>query len=191
MYRADMLALAYALARSNKGAPGVDGQSFEEIESKGLEEWLSGIREELRNQTYQPQPVRRVLIPKPGSGERPLGIPCIKDRVAAKLVIETIFEADLEPNAYGYRPKRSAHDAIREVHKLICEGYTDVVDADLSKYLGYDSTLRFYAVYRPSNRRSECVASDEDVAPGSGSKSATETGKDGREGQGTLQLSGI
>jgi RNA-directed DNA polymerase len=137
IYRADILSHAYALARANKGAPGVDGQSFEEIESKGLEEWLTGIRKELRNKAYQPQPVRRVLIPKPGGGERPLGIPSIKDRVvqtAAKLVIEPIFEADLEPNAYGYRPKRSAQDAIRKVHELLCEGYTDVVDADLSKY---------------------------------------------------------
>jgi RNA-directed DNA polymerase len=137
MYREDILAHAYQLARSNKGAPGVDGESFEAIESKGLEEWLTGIREELRSKTYQPQPVRRVLIPKPGGGERPLGIPSIRDRVvqtAAKLVIEPIFEADLEPNAYGYRPRRSAQDAIREVHELLCEGYTDVVDADLSKY---------------------------------------------------------
>ena len=122
IYRADILDHAYALARANKGAPGVDGQSFEEIESKGLEEWLTGIREELRNKTYQPQPVRRVLIPKPGGGERPLGIPSIRDRVvqtAAKLVIEPVFEADLEPDAYGYRPKRSAQDAIRKVHKII------------------------------------------------------------------------
>jgi RNA-directed DNA polymerase len=137
IYREDILAHAYELARANKGAPGVDGQSFEEIESKGLQEWLTGIREELRDKTYKPQPVRRVKIPKPGGGERPLGIPSIKDRVvqtAAKLVIEPIFEADLEPNTYGYRPKRSARDAIREVHKSLCEGYTDVVDADLSKY---------------------------------------------------------
>jgi len=137
MYREDILAHAYQLARSNKGAPGVDGESFEAIESEGLGEWLTGIREELRSKTYQPQPVRRVLIPKPGGGERPLGIPTIRDRVvqtAAKLVIEPIFEADLEPNAYGYRPRRSAQDAIREVHELLCEGYTDVVDADLSKY---------------------------------------------------------
>jgi RNA-directed DNA polymerase len=138
IYREDILAHAYELARANKGAPGVDGQSFEDIESRGLEAWLNGIREELRNRTYQPQPVRRVMIPKPGGGERPLGIPNIRDRVAqtaAKLVLEPIFEADLEPSAYGYRPKRSAQDAIREVHKLLLAGYTDVVDADLSKYL--------------------------------------------------------
>jgi RNA-directed DNA polymerase len=135
--REDILTHAYELARANKGAPGVDGQTFEQIESAGLGEWLTGIRQELRNKTYQPQPVRRVMIPKPGGGERPLGIPTIRDRVvqtAAKIVLEPIFEADLEPSAYGYRPKRSAQDAIRKVHQLICEGYTDVVDADLSKY---------------------------------------------------------
>jgi RNA-directed DNA polymerase len=137
IYREDILSHAYASARANKGAPGVDGQTFERIESAGLEKWLTGIRQELRDKTYQPQPVRRVMIPKPGGGERPLGIPTIRDRVvqtAAKIVLEPIFEADLEPSAYGYRPKRSAQDAIRKVHKLICEGYTDVVDADLSKY---------------------------------------------------------
>jgi RNA-directed DNA polymerase len=137
VYREDIQAHAYARARANKGASGVDEQTFEEIESAGLAEWLTGIREELRSRTYQPQPVRRVMIPKPGGGERPLGIPTIRDRVvqtAAKLLIEPIFEADLEPNAYGYRPKRSAQDAIQEVHELLCEGYTDVVDADLSKY---------------------------------------------------------
>jgi RNA-directed DNA polymerase len=137
IYREDIVSHAYEQARANKGAPGVDGQSFADIESRGLGEWLTGIREELRNRTYQPQPVRRVMIPKPGGGERPLGIPTIRDRVvqtAAKLVLEPIFEADLEPSAYGYRPKRSAQDAIRKVHKLVCEGYTDVVDADLSKY---------------------------------------------------------
>jgi len=137
IWREDILAHAYAVARANKGAPGVDGQTFEQIESAGLGEWLTGIRQELRSKTYQPQPVRRVMIPKPGGGERPLGIPSIKDRVvqtAAKIVLEPIFEADLEPSAYGYRPRRSAQDAIRKVHKLLCEGYTDVVDADLSKY---------------------------------------------------------
>jgi len=135
--REDVLAHAYALAKANQGAPGVDGQSFWGIETQGSEKWLEGIREELRAKTYEPQPVRRVMIPKPGGGERPLGIPTIRDRVvqtAAKLILEPIFEADLEPEAYGYRPRRSAQDAIRKVHKLLCEGYTDVVDADLSKY---------------------------------------------------------
>src|SRR6202047_257980 len=137
MYREDLLTHAYALAKSNQGAPGVDGQSFRDIESQGLEEWLSGVREELRAKTYQPQAVRRVMIPKPGGGERPLGIPTIRDRVvqtAAKLLLEPIFEADFDPNAYGYRPKRSAQERTQKVHKLLCEGYTDVVDADLSKY---------------------------------------------------------
>jgi len=137
IYREDILAHAYERVKANKGAPGVDGQSIEVIESQGLEEWLTGIRKDLRSKTYRPQPVRRVMIPKPGGGERPLGIPTIRDRVvqtAAKLVIEPIFEADLEPNAYGYRPKRSAKDAIQRVHRLLCQGYTDVVDADLSRY---------------------------------------------------------
>ena len=137
VYREDILLHAYERARANKGAPGVDGQTFEKIEAAGLEEWLTGISREMRGKTYQPQPVRRVMIPKPGGGERPLGIPTIRDRViqtAVKLLIEPIFEADFEPNAYGYRPKRSAQDAIQEVHELLCEGYTDVVDADLSKY---------------------------------------------------------
>jgi len=137
VWRADILTCAYALARANKGAPGVDGVTFAQIEEAGLEGWLSGLREELRQKTYRCQPVRRVMIPKAGGGERPLGIPTIRDRVvqtAVKLVIEPIFEADFEPNAYGYRPGRSATDAIREVHGLLCQGYSDVVDADLSKY---------------------------------------------------------
>jgi RNA-directed DNA polymerase len=137
IYREDILAQAYARARANNGAPGVDGQSFADIESRGLGEWLTGIGQELRSKTYRPQPVRRKMLEKPGGGQRPLGIPTIRDRVvqtAAKIVLEPIFEADLEPSAYGYRPKRSAQDAIQRVHKLVCEGYTDVVDADLSKY---------------------------------------------------------
>jgi RNA-directed DNA polymerase len=137
IFREDILTHAYELARANRGAPGVDGQTFEQIESQGREKWLTGLRDELRAKRYKPQPVQRVMIPKPGGGERPLGIPTIRDRVvqtAAKLVLEPIFEADLEPCAYGYRPKRSARDAIKKVHEFLCQGYTDVVDADLSKY---------------------------------------------------------
>jgi len=137
IYREDILAHAYRLARANGGIAGVDGVTFEQIESEGLEGWLSGIREQLRTKMYKPQPVLRVMIPKPGGGKRPLGIPTIRDRVvqtATKQVIEPILEADLEPNTYGYRPKRSAVDAISRVHQLLKEGYVDVVDADLSKY---------------------------------------------------------
>jgi RNA-directed DNA polymerase len=137
IYREDILAHAYRLARANGGIAGVDGVMFEQIESEGLDDWLSGIRGQLRTKAYKPQPVLRVMIPKPGGGKRPLGIPTIRDRViqtATKLVIEPIFEADLEPNTYGYRPKRSAMDAISKVHQLLKEGYVDVVDADLSKY---------------------------------------------------------
>ena len=135
--REDILLHAYELARANAGAPGVDGETFARIEAKGLEAWLANLREELVSKTYRSAPVRRVMIPKPGGGERPLGIPTIRDRVvqtAAKLVLEPIFEADFEDGAYGYRPGRSATDAVKEVHRLICRGYTDVVDADLSKY---------------------------------------------------------
>ena len=135
--REDILRHAYGLARANAGAPGVDGATFAQIEEQGLEAWLAGLCEELVAKTYRPDPVRRVMIPKPDGGERPLGIPTIRDRVvqtAAKLVLEPIFESDFEDNAYGYRPARGAVDAVKEVHRLICRGYTDVVDADLSKY---------------------------------------------------------
>src|SRR5450756_886710 len=137
IYRADILRHAYALARANAGAPGTDGMTFAAVEASGLERWLAGLREELVSKTYRPDPVRRVSIPKPDGGERPLGIPTIRDRVvqtAAKLVLEPIFEADFEDNAYGYRPARGAVDAVKEVNRHICRGYTDVVDADLSKY---------------------------------------------------------
>ena len=137
VWRADILSHAYRLARANDGAPGVDGTTFEQIETMGLENWLSRLGEELRTQTYRCQPVRRVMIPKPGGGERPLGIPTIRDRVvqtAAKLVLEPIFEADLDPAAFGYRPKRGAGEAIQKVLVLLRQGHTDVVDADLSKY---------------------------------------------------------
>jgi RNA-directed DNA polymerase len=135
--RDDLLIHAYRLSRAARGAAGVDGVRFDDIEAAGVEPWLAALGKELRERTYRPAPVRRVMIPKPGGGERPLGIPTIRDRVvqtAVKLVLEPIFEADFEDSAYGYRPRRSAQDAVRAVHAALCEGYTDVVDADLSKY---------------------------------------------------------
>ncbi len=151
VWRADILEHAYEVARANAGAAGVDGMTFDAIEAADVERWLSGIGKELRERTYRPDPVRRVMIPKPNGGERPLGIPTIRDRVvqtAVKLVIEPIFEADLEPNAYGYRPRRSAGDAVEAVHDLLRRGYTDVVDADLSKYfdtIPHDQLMRSVA----------------------------------------------
>jgi RNA-directed DNA polymerase len=137
VYRADILHHAYALCKGNGGAPGVDGVTFEQVEASGREQWLERLGKELHDKTYRPDPVRRVMIPKPGGGERPLGIPTIRDRVAqtaAVLVLEPIFEADFVDEAYGYRPRRSALDAVKAVHQSLKQGYTDVVDADLSKY---------------------------------------------------------
>lgn len=135
--REDILEHAWHLVRTNDGAPGVDGMSIEQIEADGCKTWLDELQVELEEKRYTASPVRRVRIPKPDGGERPLGIPTIKDRVvqmATKLVIEPIFEADFEDNAYGYRPDRSAKDAVKEVHEQLCEGRRDVVDADLSGY---------------------------------------------------------
>jgi len=152
IHRADILRHAYDLVRANKGAPGVDGVTCAAIEAAGLENWLIGIGTDLQTKTYQPQAVRRVMIPKPGGGERPLGIPTIRDRVvqtAAKLVLEPIFEADLEPTVFGYRPGRSGIDAVKTVHRLLCQGFPDVVDADLSKYfdtIPHDGLLSSVAV---------------------------------------------
>jgi RNA-directed DNA polymerase len=132
--REDILLHAYGLARANAGAPGVDGISFAQIEERGLETWLAGLGEELVSKRFRPDPVRRVKIPKrDGGGERALGIPTIRDRVvqaAAKIVLEPIFEADFEGTAYGYRPKRGAVDAVKEVHRHLCQCYTDVVNAE-------------------------------------------------------------
>ena len=137
VYRADVLAHAYECCRRNDGAPGVDGQTFTDIESSGRERWLGELAEELRKKTYQPQAVLRRWIPKGDGKQRPLGIPTIRDRVvqmAAVLVLEPIFEADLQPEQYAYRAGRSAHDALGAVKQLIQTGYTEVVDADLSGY---------------------------------------------------------
>ena len=139
LYREDILRFAYDRCKANGGAPGVDGQSFEDIEAQGPGAWLSELTEELKKETYRPQPVRRVNIPKDGQPgkSRPLGIPCIKDRVvqmAAVLVLEPIFEADLQPEQHAYRPEHSALDAVRQVEALLRAGHTDVIDADLSGY---------------------------------------------------------
>jgi group II intron reverse transcriptase/maturase len=137
IYRRDVLGFAYERCRANGGAPGIDGQSFADIAACGKDRWLDELAAELRNETYQPRPVRRVYIPKGDGKQRPLGIPCIKDRVvqmAAVLVLEPIFEADLEPEQHAYRPERSALDAVRQVERLIRSRHTEVVDADLSGY---------------------------------------------------------
>jgi RNA-directed DNA polymerase len=128
---------SYRQAKANAGAAGVDGVRFEDIESYGVDRWLGELRQELMEETYRPQPVRRVMIPKPGGGERPLGIPTIRDRVvqtAVGLILEPIFEADFEDNAYAYRPERSAQQALAEVLKRVEEDQQHVVDADVEQY---------------------------------------------------------
>lgn len=138
VFRWDILMHAYRLCRANRGSPGVDGITFENIEDGGVEEWLKALQEEVRTRRYKPSPVRRVMIPKPGgAGHRPLGIPTIRDRVvqmAAKVVLEPIFEAGFDEAAYGYRPKRDAVQAVEAVQTLLRAKHTQVVDGDLSKY---------------------------------------------------------
>ncbi len=137
VYRADIVEHAYRLCRANGGAAGVDGVSFERIESRGLESWLGELAQELREKRYQASAVRRVWIPKANGGQRPLGIPTIRDRVvqtAVVLVLEPIFEADLQPEQYGYRRGRNALDAVGEVHKLVNTGHEEVIEGDLSGY---------------------------------------------------------
>jgi group II intron reverse transcriptase/maturase len=138
VYRADILSHAYHLVRANKGSAGIDGVTFEAIEeTEGAPALIAELQEALRNKTYKPDPVKRVMIPKSDGSQRPLGIPTIRDRVAqmaAKLVIEPIFEADFCETSYGFRPRKSAHDAVDDVANAMHTGYTEVIDADLSKY---------------------------------------------------------
>lgn len=138
VWRADILRHAYRLVRANKGSPGIDGIDFEDIEQKiGIDTFLSELAQDLKGKTYRAQPVRRVMIPKADGSMRPLGIPTIRDRVAQmamKTVVEPIFEADFCATSYGFRPRKSAHDAINDISKSLHQGYTQVIDADLSKY---------------------------------------------------------
>ena len=137
VYRWDVLVHAYQCCHAKGGAAGVDGQTFTDIEEYGARRWLEELAQELKGKTYRPQAVRRVWIPKADGKQRPLGIPTIRDRVvqmAAVLVLEPIFEADLPPEQYAYRVDRSGHDAVRAVQGLLDQGYTEVVDADLSGY---------------------------------------------------------
>jgi len=135
--RREVLGYAWARCRRNGGVAGVDGQTFEEIEALGVEQWLDDVAEPLILKTYRPDAVRRVYIPKEGGKQRPLGIPTIKDRVvqmAAVIVLEPIFEGDLMEEQYAYRQGRNAHQAIRAVHSWLNQGYREVVEADLSGY---------------------------------------------------------
>jgi len=139
IYREDILAHAYAQCRSNKGAPGVDGQDFADVEAYGVQRWLGELALALREETYRPESIRRVWIPKANGKLRPLGISTVRDRVcmtAAMLVLEPIFEADLPPEQYAYRPGRNAQQAAIEVKDTLFYGHPEVVDADLADYFG-------------------------------------------------------
>ena len=140
VWRDDVLAVAWQTVRRNGGAAGVDGETVADVESFGVDRWLGVLARDLKAGTYRPRAVRQVLIPKKQRGKfRPLGIPCLRDRVAqtaAMLVLSPIFEADLQPEQYAYRPGRGAHDAVKRVHRLLTTGHREVVDADLSDYYG-------------------------------------------------------
>ncbi|NLX12188.1 MAG: group II intron reverse transcriptase/maturase [Phycisphaerales bacterium] len=155
IHREDVLSFAYRIAKSNRGVPGVDGQTFGDIESYGAKRWLGELAEELRNKRYRPQAVRRALIPKPGQPgrTRPLGIPTIRDRVAqtaVMLVLEPIFEADLPPEQHAYRVNHSALDAVRQTCYWVDRGHDEVVDADLS---GYFDTIPHTELMKSVSRR--------------------------------------
>ncbi len=136
-YRMEVLEEAYRKAKSNGGASGVDGETFEDIEKKGIANYLAELRSEIRERRYKPQPVRRVYIPKANGKERPLGIPTVRDRIvqtAFLLILGPIFEADFADSSYGFRPGKGAHDAIREIYKYLNWGCLEVYDVDIEKY---------------------------------------------------------
>ena len=136
-YRMDVLEEAYRKAKANGGACGVDGETFEDVKKKGVNVYLGELQLEMKERRYVPKPVRRVNIPKPNGKERPLGIPTIRDRIvqtAFLLVLEPIFEADFADSSYGFRPKKSAHDAVREIYKYLNWGCTEVYDVDVEQY---------------------------------------------------------
>jgi RNA-directed DNA polymerase len=138
LYRKDVLGYAYRCCRANAGAPGVDGQDFADIEKYGEERWLGELAETLRRKTYRAEAVRRVWIPKAdGNKLRPLGIPCVADRVvmsAAVVVLGAIFEVDMPAEQHAYRAHFSAHTAVRSVHSLINTGHTEIIEGDLAGY---------------------------------------------------------
>ena len=153
IHREDILAHAYAQCRSNKGAPGVDGQEFADVEAYGVQRWLGELALALREETYRPEPIRRVFIQKDNGKLRPLGISILRDRVsmtAAMLVLEPIFEADLPPEQYAYRPGRNAQQAVVEVQELLFRGHPEVVDADLADYFG---SIPHYELFKSVTRR--------------------------------------
>ena len=136
-YRMDVLTEAYRKAKANGGACGVDGETFEDVEQKGVAAYLAELQLEMKEQRYVPNPVRRVYIPKPNGKQRPLGIPTIRDRIvqtAFLLILEPIFEADFADSSFGFRPERSAHDAVREIAKFLNWGCIEVYDVDLEKF---------------------------------------------------------
>ena len=137
VFQKHMLRFAWDAVKSNQGAPGIDGVSISDVEQQGVEQYLDALGEELRTKRYRTQAVKRVMIPKANGGERPLGIPTVKDRIAqtaCKLIIEPIFEADFEESSYGFRPERSSRDALEAIKGYLKEGKSEVLDADLSKY---------------------------------------------------------